>query len=178
MLSAGAHRLFVDFLRLLTLAFNALLIYSLFANKDSVTSTLWTLLLVRELFGFLYFLMVYVRKWLFNFSHSQYHDIDQVFNVSFWTFFLYFMLLFAFGLAELVIMTQGDNASARTTVNLPLPVFAWFFLVIDWVVIFSVYVTGILVYEPSSLMNISWAADDNEQDYNDENDHDNAKFVP
>jgi hypothetical protein len=58
---------------------------------------------------------------------------------------VYFVLLFGFALAELVIMTKHiDDAISGM---LPLPVFAWFFVVIDWLVVFSIFTMGICVYD-------------------------------
>ena len=69
--------------------------------------------------------------------------------------FVYFIMLFGFALAELIILVKDDNATAKTTVNIPLPIFAWFFLVVDWLFVFSVFVMGVFVYDdmvPSFLL--------------------------
>ena len=166
-MKAGFHHLVIDFFGLLTLAFNGLLLYSLFANKDSVTIVLWVLLLVREIFGFLYFTAVYSRKWFFggHYTYQHVNDEEEATDgdetnmmsgaLSTTLIFVYFIMLFGFALAELIILVKDDNATAKTTVNIPLPIFAWFFLVVDWLFVFSVFVMGVFVYDdmvPSFLL--------------------------
>jgi hypothetical protein len=143
MAAGGYHNLLVDVFGLLTLTFNGLLVYSLFANKDSVTAALWTLLLVREIFGVVYFFTVYARKWCGQDTMSSF------------VIYVYFILLFGFAMAELIVMVKDDNAKALTDVTILLPVFAWFFLVIDWLFVFSIFVMGVFVYNdtvPSFLL--------------------------
>jgi hypothetical protein len=131
----------VDGFAFLAFVFNGLLIYSLVINKDSVSDTVWTYLVIREIFGFICFTVTYSQKWL---------SLDQRvrrYSFNFWFYMVYFVLLFGFALVELVIMVKHmDDAMSGT---LPLTVFAWFFVVIDWLVIFSIFTMGICVYEDS-----------------------------
>jgi len=129
----------IDGFAFLAFVFNGLLIYSLVINKDSVTDTLWTYLVIREVFGFICFIVTYSQKWL------SADDRVQRYSFNFWFYMVYFVLLFGFALAELVIMTKHMDAAITGT--LPLTVFAWFFVVIDWLVIFSIFIMGICVYE-------------------------------
>ena len=155
-MKTGVHSLIVDFFGVLTLTFNGLLLYSLIENKDSVTSTLWTMLLVREICGFIYFLVVYARKWL------AVHESTFSSAIA----FVYFFVLFGFALTELIVMVKDDNATALTSANLPLPVFAWFFVVVDWLFVFCVFMMGVFVYDdtvPSFLLySSSQEAEDSE----------------
>ena len=131
----------MDGFAFLAFVFNGLLIYSLVINKDSVSDTVWTYLVIREIFGFICFTVTYSLKWL---SSEQ---RVQRYSFNFWFYMVYFILLFGFGLAELMIMVKHmDDAISGT---LPLTVFAWFFVVIDWLVIFSIFTMGICVYEDS-----------------------------
>jgi hypothetical protein len=144
--TGGYHNILVDAFGLLTLTFNGLLMYSLIANKDSVTDALWLLLLIREIFGAIYFLTVYTRKW--------FGSTDDA-TLSGFVVYVYFILLFGFALAELIVMVKDDNAKALKDVTIPLPVFAWFFLVVDWLFVFSIFVMGVFVYNdtvPSFLL--------------------------
>ena len=125
----------VDTFAFLALLFNGLLIYSLAVNKGSISELLWFFLVIREIFGFICFAVMYSQKWL----------TPQRSSFNFWFYVVYFVLLFGFALAELVIMTKHiDDAISGM---LPLPVFAWFFVVIDWLVVFSIFTMGICVYD-------------------------------
>ena len=125
----------VDTFAFLALLFNGLLIYSLAVNKGSISELLWFFLVIREIFGFICFAVMYSQKWL----------APQRSSFNFWFYVVYFVLLFGFALAELVIMTKHiDDAISGM---LPLPVFAWFFVVIDWLVVFSIFTMGICVYD-------------------------------
>ena len=125
----------VDTFAFLALLFNGLLIYSLAVNKGSISDLQWGFLVIREIFGFICFAVMYSQKWL----------APQRSSFTFRFYVVYFVLLFGFALAELVIMTKHiDDAISGM---LPLPVFAWFFVVIDWLVVFSIFTMGICVYD-------------------------------
>jgi uncharacterized protein with PQ loop repeat len=132
----STREVFVDVLGLLALVFNGLLIYSLSVNRESVSVSVWNLLVIREVFGVICFMAMYAQRWAARGS-----------SVLF--FFVYFISLFCFAIAELVVMSidahgGGDSIDGS---KLPLPVFAWFFVGVDWLVVFTIFVMGIFVYD-------------------------------
>ena len=129
------HDIVVDIFAFFALVFNGFLIYSLSINKENVSETLWFFLVIREIFGFICFIIMYSHKWI----------APRGEGVGFWFYAVYFVLLFGFAIAELVIMSEHIDDAYKGT--LPLPVFAWFFVVIDWLVIFSIFVMGICAYD-------------------------------
>ena len=155
-----------DVFGLLVLVFNGLLIYSLSANRGSVSSSLWALLIVREVFGVIFCLALYAQKWAAahqNSSSSRHHyynhnntaeddeqhddEPEATKGSVFCIFFIYFVLLFGFALAELVIMTSCGTTITSASSPLSPVVFAWFFLVVDWLVVFIIFVMGIFLYD-------------------------------
>lgn len=70
----------------------------------------------------------------------------EAYSPMFCVFFVYFVLLFGFALAELITFT-GCGATMVATTALSPVVFAWFFVVVDWMVVFMLFVMGIFVYD-------------------------------
>ena len=54
----GVHKVCVNLFGVCVLVFNALLVYSLFTEKNSVHTNVWAVLVAREVFGFIYFLII------------------------------------------------------------------------------------------------------------------------
>ena len=141
----STRSLCLNLLGVFVLLFNVLLVYSLAVNQGSVSGSMWNLLVARAVFGILYFLVVSAQRWI---ARSEGNGL-------FWIFLVYFVLLFGFAMMELITLTRSYCAdeSQRPIAVLSLFVFAWFFVVMDWLVVFALFVMGVLVYDnPFSFM--------------------------
>jgi hypothetical protein len=154
-------KVLVNLLGLCVLVFNGLLIYALSSEKDTVDGSVWMLLVSREVFGIIYFVVSFSHKYIL--SRMKVDHEDKGF-FAFWIYIIYFIMLFGFAMGELAIMSKHPTSSSS---RFPLTTFGWVFVALDMMVVFVMFFKG--VYIPAS----SSYTSDEESDYDDEDNNNN-----